>query len=172
MVAQAAYEELGLERMFFIPAGQSPFKRDQRPADGLERARLLRLALAGCCWAEVDDQELRRDGVSFTIDTLRAYASRFPGAELHYLIGADNVPALPQWRNPEELARLASFAVVPRPGQAEVALPAPFRGRMLRGWPLAVSSSEIRERLRARQSVTHLVPPLVAEALANNPLYL
>src|SRR5262245_62043378 len=109
LVAQAAYEELGLEKLVFVPAAQSPFKQDAHPAPGPVRARLLRLALAGKPWCLVDDQEVRRAGVSYTVDTLRDYARRFPGAQLYYLIGADNVAGLPQWRAAEELAQLAEF---------------------------------------------------------------
>src|SRR5208282_5525464 len=88
LVAQAAMEELGLDRLFFIPAAQSPFKPDHQPASAVVRLRLLRLALAGKTHCEVDDQEIRRGGVSYTVDTLRGYAGRFPGARLFYLIGA------------------------------------------------------------------------------------
>jgi nicotinate-nucleotide adenylyltransferase len=172
LVAQAALEELDLERLFFVPAAQSPFKQDATPAPGVIRAQLLRLALAGQTRCEVDEQEIQRAGVSYTVDTLRNYSARFPGAELFYLIGADNVPTLPKWREAAELARLAEFVVIPRPGEADVPLPAPFRGRMLRGWPLGVSSSEIRCRVKAGRSIGHLVPPAVAEAIRNNQLYL
>ncbi|MFN3409369.1 MAG: nicotinate-nucleotide adenylyltransferase [Limisphaerales bacterium] len=172
LVARAAREELALDRLFFVPAAQSPFKTDAEPAPAAARLRLLRLALAGWSWCAVDEQEVRRAGVSFTVDTLRDYAARFPGVALFYLIGADNVPTLPQWRAAEELARLAEFVVVPRPGETAVPLPPPFRGRTLRGWPFGVSSSEIRARLRGGLPVDHLVPAAVAEALAHNPLYL
>jgi nicotinate-nucleotide adenylyltransferase len=172
LVARAAREELALDRLFFVPAAQSPFKADAAPAPAGARLRLLRLALAGWSWCAVDDQEVQRAGVSFTVDTLRDYAARFPGVALFYLIGADNVPTLPHWRAAEELARLAEFVVVPRPGETTTPLPPPFRGRTLRGWPFGVSSSEIRDRLRAGLPVDHLVPPAVAEALAHNPLYL
>jgi len=172
LVARAAREELSLDRLHFVPAAQSPFKPDAAPAPAAARLRLLRLALAGWPWCGVDDQEARRGGLSFTVDTLRDYAARFPGAALFYLIGADQVPSLPRWRAAEELARLAEFIVVPRPGENAAPLPPPFRGRTLRGWPLGVSASEIRARLRTGQTVDHLVPAAVAEALANNPLYL
>lgn len=172
LVAQAAFEELGLDRLGFVPAAQSPFKQASAPTPGPVRAQLLRLALAGKPRCEVDVQELQRTGVSYTVDTLRAYAQRFPKAKLFYLIGADNVAALPQWREPEELARMAEFAVIPRPGEASLPLPAPFRGLTLRGWPLGVSSSEIRARIKAGKAVAHLVPAAVAEAITNNQLYL
>ena len=78
LVAQAAREELDLARLFFIPAAQSPFKPDSQPTPAPERLRLLRLALAGKTWCEIDEQEIRRGGVSYTIDTVRDYAGRFP----------------------------------------------------------------------------------------------
>jgi nicotinate-nucleotide adenylyltransferase len=172
LVAQAAREELGLARLFFIPAAQSPFKPDSQPTPAPERLRLLRLALAGKSWCEIDEQEIRRGGVSYTIDTVRDYAGRFPAARLCYLIGADHVPQLPKWRAAEELARLVEFVVIPRPGQAEEPVPAPFRGRPLTGFPLGVSSSQIRGRVKAGLPIEHLVPGLVAEAIRNNRLYL
>ncbi|MCX8090161.1 MAG: nicotinate (nicotinamide) nucleotide adenylyltransferase [Verrucomicrobiae bacterium] len=171
LVARAALEELGLDRLFFIPAAQSPFKVGQAHAPGAVRARLLRLALAGWTRCEVDEQELRRGGVSYTIETVRDYARRFAGAELFYLIGADNVAALPSWREAGELARLTEFVVIPRPGETPGAFPAPFRGRVLRGFPCAVSSSEIRGRVRAGLPVEPLVPPAVAEAIRVEGLY-
>jgi nicotinate-nucleotide adenylyltransferase len=172
LVAQAAREELDLERLFLIPAAQSPFKPDTRPTPAPERLRLLRLALAGKTWCEIDEQEIRRGGVSYTIDTARDYASRFPDAQLCYLIGADHLPQLPKWRAAEELARLVEFVVIPRPGQAETPFPAPFRGRWLTGFPLGVSSSQIRARVKAGLPIRHLVPDAVADAICNNRLYL
>jgi nicotinate-nucleotide adenylyltransferase len=172
LVAQAAWEELGLGRLFFIPAAQSPFKPDSQPTPAKERLRLVRLALAGKSWCEVDEQEIQRGGVSYTIDTVRDYARRFPWGSLFYLIGADHVPQLPQWRAAEELAGLVEFVVIPRPGQAEAAFPAPFRGRWLTGFPLGVSSSQIRARVKAGLPIEHLVPHAVAEAIRNNRLYL
>ena len=172
LVAEAAREELELSRLFFIPAAQSPFKPDLRPTAPQERVRLLRLALAGREWCQVDEQELRRGGVSYTVDTLRDYAARFPGAQLFYLIGADHLPQLPKWRDAAELARLARFVVLPRPGQTDTPFPAPFQGLALTGFPLGVSSSQIRARVRAGQAIDHLVPAAVAEAIRNNKLYL
>ena len=172
LLAQAAIEELGLDRLFFILAAQSPFKTENQFAPAAARMQLLRLALAGKTKCEVDDQEIRRGGVSFTIDTVREYARRFPNAQMHYLIGADNVASLPKWREAGELAKLVEFAVIPRPGDAPVPLPPPFRGQILQGFPFGVSASQIRARIKAGQSVDHLVPTTVAEAIGNNRLYL
>ena len=172
LVAQAACEELGLTRLFFIPAAQSPFKPERKPGPANERLRLLRLALAGKANCEIDDQEIKRGGISYTIDTLRDYARRFPQAELFYLVGADNVPQLPQWCEAGELARLAEFVAIPRPGQTTAAFPSPFRGRTFTGFPFGVSSSQIRDRVKAGLPIDHLVPPVVAGAIRNYRLYL
>src|SRR5215471_8626021 len=117
LVAQAAREELSLTRLFFIPAAQSPFKPERQPTVASQRLRLLRLALAGKNWCEIDPQEIQRGGISYTIETARDYSQRFPNAELFYLIGADHVPQLPKWREAEQLARLMEFIVISRPGQ-------------------------------------------------------
>ena len=172
LVAQAAREELSLDRLFFIPAAQSPFKPEAKPSPANERLRLLRLALAGQEWCEVDLQEIERGGVSYTIETVRNYARRFPAAEIFYLVGADHVPQLPKWREADELARLAHFVAIPRPGDPEVPFPAPFRGQTLRGFPFGVSSSQIRARVKAGLQIEHLTPAPVAEAIRNYRLYL
>lgn len=172
LVAQAAVEELGLARLFLIPAAQSPFKPDNQPASAAVRAQMLRLAFAGQVNCEVDEQEIQRGGVSYSVDTLRDYARRFPQAELFYLIGADNVAKLTQWREAAALAQLAQFVVVPRPGDANVPFPPPFRGKWLQGFPLAVSSSQIRARVGAGGAIDQLVPTAVAEVIRNNRLYL
>jgi nicotinate-nucleotide adenylyltransferase len=172
LVARAALEELALDRLFFIPAAQSPFKPDVQPTPAALRLQMLRLALAGQTRSEVDPQELARGGVSYTIDTVRDYARRFPGAELFWLIGADHVVSLPKWREAAELAQRVEFVVIPRPGQAQAQFPTPFRGRALRGFPLGVSSSQVRERVRTGLPVEGLVPAAVAEAIRNARLYL
>lgn len=172
LVAQAALEELELDGVCFIPATQSPFKPDAQPAPAEVRLRFLRLALAGLPWAEVDAQEIARGGVSYTIDTVREYVRKFPSARLHWLIGADHVAMLPTWRDAAELAQWVEFVVIPRPGDAEVPLPKPFRGRTLRGFPLGVSSSQIRARVKAGLPVDFLVPAAVAETIRNSRLYL
>lgn len=172
LVAQAAMEEMGLDWLHFIPAAQSPFKPETKPAPASERLKLLRLALAGRTRYSIDDQEIQRGAPSYTIDTVRNYQQRFPEAKLYYLIGADHIPLLPKWREADELARLLEFVIIPRPGEPPGALNPPFRQHLLRGFPLGVSSSQIRARARARLPLEGLVPPAVAEAIRNNGLYL
>ena len=77
LVAQAAMEELKLDRLFFVPAAQSPFKPESKPAPAPSRLQWLRLALAGKTNYEIDEQEIRRGGVSYTVETLRDYTQPF-----------------------------------------------------------------------------------------------
>lgn len=171
LVARAALEELSLDKVVFIPAARSPFKPASQPAPDAQRLRWLRLALAGEPRFVLDDLEVRRGGTSYSVDTVRDILSRHPDARLHWLIGADHVPTLPQWREADTLARWVEFVVIPRPGNAPVPAPEPFRVHHLRGWPLSVSSSAIRERIRAGLSYAHLVPPHVADAIHQSRSY-
>ncbi len=172
LVAQAAREEQNLDRIFFIPAAQSPFKLERKLISGAERLRLLRLALAGNSFCEVDDQELSRGGISYSIETVRNYREKFPEAKFFSLIGGDNVSQLPKWRDAKDLATQTEFLVIPRPGEIPLPLPAPFKGKSLLGYPLGVSSSQIRTRIQAGLSIENLVPRAVAEAIRKNQLYL
>ena len=131
----------------------------------INRTKSVRLA------DDIDEQELQRGGVSYTINTLRDYHQRFPEAKIFYLIGGDHVQKLPAWRDAEELARLADFVVVPRPGQVDIPFPKPFHGQALKGFPLGVSSSQIRARVKAGEPIDHLVPATVAEAIRGAGLY-
>ncbi|HEY3762845.1 MAG TPA: nicotinate-nucleotide adenylyltransferase [Verrucomicrobiae bacterium] len=171
-VAQAAIEELGLDRLFFVPAGQSPFKAENVITSSAVRLQLLRLALAGRTNCEIDEQEIRRGGTSYAIDTVRDYANRFSGAQLFYVIGADNISRLNEWKDAAALAGLVEFAAVPRPGSVPAPFPQPFRGRVLKGPLVDISSSEIRERIKAGLPIGQLVPADVGEFIRNNGLYL
>jgi len=172
LVAQAAFEELELSRLLFIPAAQSPFKPGSQPAPASARLAMLRLALAGQPCYEIDTQELERGGLSYSIDTAKACQARFPGAELHWLIGADHAAKLPLWREADALAELLRFVVICRPGEPVELPPPPFRARLLRGFPLDLSSSQVRARLKAGRPIGHMVPRAVAEYLQNKRLYL
>jgi nicotinate-nucleotide adenylyltransferase len=172
LVAQAALEEMNLHRIFFIPAAQSPFKPDRKLSSDKVRLQMLRTALAGKTQCEIDPQELERGGVSYSIDTVREYGKRFGGAELFYLIGGDHVAQLSKWRDAAELAQRVTFLVIPRPGEPVQQAEAPFRAQYLRGFPIAVSASQIRERVRQKLPVDLLVGGPVAETIRHNDLYL
>ncbi len=115
----------------------------------------------------------RKSGAAaFPIETVRDYVKKFPQAKLIWLIGADNVPTLNKWAEPAELAKLVEFAAIPRLGKTSVEFPKPFVGRMLKGFPLEISSSEIRARAKAGLPIEDLVPSFVAQAIRDAGVYL
>jgi len=171
MIARSALAELELDRLIVMPAAQSPFKPDQALAPAAARMEMLRAAFSGEPEIEISSWELDRGGVSYSIETLRALAAEHPRAQLFYLIGADHVATLPQWREADALAAAATFVVVPRPGAPEEVFPQPFSGRYLQGKPMAISASEIRGRLRAGRSVANFVPSPVAQLLNSMQIY-
>ena len=171
MMARAALNELQLDRLFIIPATRSPFKPEQQPAPDEVRLAMLKAAFEEESGCEIERLELEREGASYAIDTVRAFVERFPEAELFYLIGADHVPTLTQWREADALAKILTFVVVPRPGRPEVEFPESFAGRCLEGELMDISSSDIRARMREGKSVGHLLPPAVAAILSKKQIY-
>ena len=132
VLAETAREALGLERVIFIPAKLPPHKRAAALADGADRLAMVRLAVAGNPALAASDIELRRPGVSYSVDTVRALRQKLgAGTEIYFLIGMDTVAELTAWREVARLARLCKFVPLSRPGHARpnaAALSAPSAG--------------------------------------------
>lgn len=185
-VARAVADALGLARVLLMPAAQAPLRDTGVRATGEQRAGMLRAAVAelvereGERRLEVDETELRRGGLSYTVETLRALRAERPGDEFVWIVGADQLARLGRWREPEELARLAEWAAYARPGYdwgklsgAEAAAPG-LRVRCVEpreGAVWEVSSSEVRERLMRGEDVRGLLPDKVIEYIRENGLY-
>src|SRR5918998_6478667 len=129
---------------------------------------MLDLALAGSTSDEISTIDLDRSGPSYTADTLEILAERFNPARLFFLMGEDSLRDLPTWHEPERLLRVAELAVAARPGVDadldSVARQVPtVQGRvhLIPTDEIAISSSEIRRRVRENQSIRGLVPAAV-----------
>ena len=183
VLAECAREWLRLDEVRFIPAGQPPHKPGSRITRASERVAMARLAVRGNRAFAVSTLETRRGGPSFTIETLRRVADERPRARLFLLMGADSLDDFTTWREPQAILRLATLVVAARPG-----VPIGPRGRargprlasaLARGahivWldnsELAVSSSLVRARVRARRSIRYLVPDAVASYISRRGLY-
>lgn len=170
ILAEAALEELDLDRIVFIPAGVSPFKQDRPPgASPDQRLAMLRLATSGEDRFSVDDRELRRSGPSYAIDTVRSLMGDYPGVRFLFLIGADNLKDLPKWHDADELMRLVDFAVFDRENSdaslvAEAGLPVVRRR-------IDISSTEIRRRASAGLSIRFMVPEQVYDYIMSEAPY-
>jgi nicotinate-nucleotide adenylyltransferase len=159
--------------LVFIPAATQPLKLGRVVATPEQRLQMLRLMVGSDPRFAVDSIETERQGVSFSVDTVAAYAKRFPAAERFFLVGADVVGSFSSWRTPERIAALSTVVVVRRgeeggpveSGAGSVAF------QHLRTRRIDVSSTEVRARVRAGQSIHGFVPPAVAEYIVTAGLY-
>lgn len=173
-IAIAALEQLPVQRLLVMPAGDHPHKRRGDVAPAADRLHMCRLAFGDLPGVEVDDRELRRTGPSFTVDTLADLHRELPGHTLWFLIGADNLPLLPTWRDHHRLLRLARVATFPRLGASIDAavldgldLTADERDQLLRdrlALPAdALAAADLRGRLaRGERGLPELEPAVEA----------
>lgn len=175
VIAEWARVALGLDRVVFMPAGTPPHKvRKITPA--VHRVAMTRLAVRGHRAFKVSPHETRRDGPSYTVDTLRAFRRAHPGARLYLIIGRDSLDDFDTWRDPQGILSLATLAVAERVPARGVELRAPgaalHRRVVAIGNPIVeVSSRALRERMRRGRSVRYLVPDAVAAYAARHRLY-
>lgn len=174
-IAQAALEQAGLDQLIFLPAARNPFKESTCRFGPEERLELLRLALAGDPLLSVSDWELLRPPPSYTIETVRHFAEVFPGAELFWLIGSDQLAGLPRWREFTELAQKVTFLCAPRQGSPVPASSSPpfpsspFPLLWLVLPPSEASSTEVRRRLGLGEIPADLLPTRVCQRLQSGP---
>lgn len=172
-MATDAREALKLDRLIFVPAGAQPFKIDMPPvASGRDRLEMVRLAVADDANYVVDDAEIDRKGLSFTVDTLEHLSERNPAAQLFLLLGEDVLAGFEQWRNPARIRELATLAAVRRAGGSG-SLVDPIAPGVLTVSTrrVDVSSTEIRERRRAGKSIKGFVPESVERFIDVRGLY-
>ncbi len=168
IIAERAAEAVGLDRVLFIPTAISPLKDGRRLASPADRLRMVRLAIRGNRRFGASDLEIRRGGVSYTVDTLRELKRRTK-ADLHLILGADAARLLPRWKSIDVVKRLATFVLVSRPGH-RVRAKMPKQHIVEVPW-LEISSTEIRDRVRRGLSIRYLVPEGVERHVRRRGLY-
>lgn len=176
--AQEAYRELSLDRVMLIPARIPPHKPVEQEPGPQHRLKLCRVAVADDDRFEVSDIELRRNGPSYTVDTLQELTCHASGSELFLIVGGDIAVGLPRWREPERVLELASLAVAKRRGTSRAAVQSALdalrggaRAKFFQMPRIGVSSTMVRRRVRAGQPIRYLVPDRVAEYIDHHGLY-
>jgi nicotinate-nucleotide adenylyltransferase len=173
LAAQDAYEQYNLDRLVLVPAAQAPLKPNDIQSSPEDRLAMLRASIECDPRFEISDLELRRGGVSFTVDSGRHYRALYPHDDLYWIIGGDQVPQLHLWREIQELACLVEFIFVERPGHAATPrseIPG-LRWHRCDGHLLAISSTELRERTQRNLSLDYFVPHKVLVYIKNHSLY-
>jgi len=171
--AENAREGLGLDEVRFLPT-QVPPHRAAPASSARDRYAMVALATALNPHFVADDLELRREGPSYTVDTIARLQGERPGDAVVLIVGSDTFPELPTWKDHDRLLQMCTVAVVMRPedGREEGARGEPPAEDLLVPGPgLAVSATDIRRRVKEGLSIRYLVPETVADYIAKRGLY-
>ncbi|WP_157264801.1 nicotinate-nucleotide adenylyltransferase [Azohydromonas aeria] len=176
-LARQARDELRLDEVRLLPAGR-PWQKlaeGRRIVDAPHRVAMLQLLLQGEPGLAIDERELHRAGPSYTLDTVRELAAEVPGAKLYLVVGQDQYARLHTWHGWQEILQRVTLAVAGRAGQAprapvEVAAVA-HDIETLALPPMAVASTDIRERAARGEDLSSLVGSAVAAYIDQNALY-
>lgn len=172
ILAEQCREQVPLDRVWFLPAGDPPHKRGHELTPARQRMEMIEMAIAGHEAFELSTLEVDRGGTSYTVDTLEQLRKKDPARELFFLIGSDSLADLPLWREPRRIAELATLVVVMRPGS-----PLPDWGELVPllgeeqvaglqehvvAMPLIdISSTDLRRRVSEGRSIRYLLPRAV-----------
>ncbi len=182
ILAEQIRQEAGLDKVLLIPAYVNPFKEEVPPADGHHRLEMLRLAAGDHPFFGISDIELKREGPSYTYDTLAELKEKeYPDDELYFIMGTDSFYQLEHWHKAEELIRNFGFLIGMRKGYDEDELKQtiaklkeryPLRAEYIRIPELEISSTEIKKCIRDGRSVRFLLPDPVISYIREHDLYL
>ncbi len=169
VIAQQAAERMRLDKIFFVPCFYPPHKTSMRVTSVSHRLKMVQLAIRGNLLFAASDFEAKRPKKSYSIDTVRYFAKRFPSAKLFFIVGSDALVGLSKWKDIKSLSTLASFVAVSRPGN-----PLPleeFKCYQVVIPGLDISSSYVRQRLGHHESIRYLVPDQVVQYIEKHNVY-
>ncbi|MCK5272372.1 MAG: nicotinate (nicotinamide) nucleotide adenylyltransferase [Sedimentisphaerales bacterium] len=184
IIAESAAEKLGVEKVVLIPSANPPHKNHSSLTPIRHRLAMTRLAVAGNELFEVSDCELKRDGPSFTFDTVRYFREQNgPNIPLYWLIGGDTIKELACWYKVEQLVDECTIVTAGRPNCDMETGFGVFRGKLsdeqiarlkqfILETPLVdISATQIRSRIRRGQDISDLTPLAVQDYIIENKLY-
>jgi nicotinate-nucleotide adenylyltransferase len=180
VTAEGARYEYGLEKVIFIPAGQPPHKPNVKLTEPWRRFEMTRLAVATNPFFEVLPIEINRPGPSFAVDTVQEISLLYPGAQVYFITGADAVAEILSWKKVEKLLSICLFIAATRPGykldelwKKIEFLPQDLKKNIfcMEVPALAISSTDIRHRVREGRPVKYLLPEPVEEYITSNNIY-
>ena len=169
ILAEEAREKLGLDKVIFVPAYLPPHKDTLDISAARDRLTMVKSAIKGNRYFCVSDIEIKRDGRSYTIDTIKDFKIRYPADELYFIIGSDLLKYLEDWKDLREIIKLVKFIAATRPGYPLEKIPAYISTIPIRA--VDVSGFEIRQAIRQNKSFRYLVPEGVYKYILKNKLY-
>ncbi len=180
LIAENAREQLSLDEVRFMPAGKTPHKSDRDVLDGAHRLNMVELAIRGNPCFVADDRELRSGGVSYTCRTLSAMREEDPDSELYFIVGGDSLRDLKTWYHPEVICACAKLAAAVRDENDEAHLLGYAEElrvlygadvRLIHSPNLSVTSSGLRLRVAAGQTIRYQAPEEVCRYIKQHGLY-
>jgi nicotinate-nucleotide adenylyltransferase len=169
ILAEEAREKLSLDEIIFVPAYLPPHKDSADIAPAKQRLEMVKVAIRTNRKFSVSDIEIKRDGRSYTIDTLRAFKEIYPRDELYFIIGSDLLKYLDEWKELKDIIAMVKFIAATRPGYALEKIPSYISTLPIRA--VDVSGFEIREAIRQGKSFRYLVPEAVFRYICKKRLY-
>lgn len=171
ITAQSVKEIRNLDKIIFIPAFISPHKSNAKTSSPEDRLNLIKLAVDGISFFDYSDIEIKKGGISYSVDTLRELKKKYD--ELEFIIGYDNIFSFHTWKKPDEIFNLAKIIVLKRksshPPQSKDKYYRQAVFVQTRG--IEISATDIRERVKNGMPINFLVPPAVMEYIYNHNLY-
>ncbi|MEK6574110.1 MAG: nicotinate-nucleotide adenylyltransferase [Chloroflexota bacterium] len=178
ILAEAARDQLQLDKVLWVVAGQSPLKQDRQISPAEIRVEMVLAAIADNPALALSRVDLDRPAPHYTVDTLKLLRRESPDAELYFLMGEDSLRDLPRWRSPGEIIGQAWLAVSQRPGtefdlsDLESAVPGvSARVKWVQAPQLEIASSDIQRRIREGRTVRYMLPPEVRKIIHREKLY-
>ena len=180
IVAEYVRTSLKLDKVIFIPSGVHPFKNNKNITEGKKRLDILSLAIKSNEYFDISTMEINREGITYTIDSIKELKEIYKEDEVYFIIGSDIIFEIEKWKDFEELIELCKFILLYRPGKNEdkienrieelkklyglefVRVEAPL---------IEISSTEIRERVKEDLSIKYLVPEIVEDYIYKHKLY-
>lgn len=180
VAAEGARDELALDKVVFIPAGKPPHKPGHDIADPRDRYLMTGLAISSNIFFEISSIEIDRPGPSYTVDTIQSIMDLYPGAEIYFITGADAVLDIITWKNVGKLLSICYFVAASRPGypldelrqKVSAFIEYPEQKILSMAVPaLAISSTDIRRRVREGKTIKYLLPEPVEDYIVRHKLY-
>ena len=169
ILAEEAREKLGLDKVIFVPANLPPHKDNGDIAQASFRLKMLKLAVKGNKHFCVSDIEIKRQGRSYTIDTIKEFKRKYPADELYFIIGSDLLKYLDEWKDLNEINKLVKFVAATRPGYSLEKIPPYIHTLGIRA--VDISGFEVRRCIKEGKSFRYLVPDAVFNFINKKGLY-
>jgi nicotinate-nucleotide adenylyltransferase len=169
ILAEEIREKLNLGKVIFVPTYIAPHKDNVCVAKAKDRFQMIKLAIRGNQFFSVSDREIKRKGLSYTIDTLKEFKKQYTNKELYFITGSDLLNYLNEWKDLNEIIKMVKFVVVTRPGYPLEKIPSYIQTQAIRA--VDISAFEIRQAIKEGKSFRYLVADTVYDYINKHKLY-